>query len=89
MCWGSCLFLIEFTCNNNYHSSVEMAPLRIEDREVKHLRNKEIVTVKVVWGGPTEEHATWELESRMKESYPELFSTGNFRDENFLSGGEL
>ncbi|MCI36460.1 hypothetical protein A2U01_0057683, partial [Trifolium medium] len=32
--------------------------LQIEDREVKHLRNKEIVTVKVVWGEPTGVDAT-------------------------------
>jgi len=29
--------------------------------------------VKVVWVGPTSESATWESESRMKISYPELF----------------
>ncbi|GAU38281.1 hypothetical protein TSUD_119620 [Trifolium subterraneum] len=57
--------------------TVETAPLRIADREVKHLRNKDITTVKVIWGGPAGEHATWELESRMKESYPELFPSGN------------
>ncbi|PNX73284.1 retrotransposon-related protein, partial [Trifolium pratense] len=53
--------------------TVETVPLRIEDKQVKRLRNKEVVSVKVVWGGPAGEHATWELESKMKESYPELF----------------
>jgi hypothetical protein len=45
-----------------------------KDREVKRLRNKDITIVKVIWGGPVSEHATWELESRIKELYPELFS---------------
>ncbi|MCI74044.1 hypothetical protein A2U01_0095308, partial [Trifolium medium] len=52
--------------------TVETLPLRIEGRETKRLRNKEISSVKVVWGGPTGEYATWELESKMLESYPEL-----------------
>ncbi|GAU42762.1 hypothetical protein TSUD_239250 [Trifolium subterraneum] len=54
--------------------TIETIPLRIEGREVKKLRNKEIASVKVVWGGPAGENATWELESKMKSSYPELFS---------------
>ncbi|GAU51985.1 hypothetical protein TSUD_417850, partial [Trifolium subterraneum] len=53
--------------------TVETIPLRIEGREVKKLRNKEIESVKVVWGGPAGENATWELESKMKSSYPDLF----------------
>ncbi|MCI72258.1 cytochrome P450, partial [Trifolium medium] len=54
--------------------TVETLPLRIEGREVKRLRNKEISLVKVVWGGPAGEYTTWELESKIIESYPELFS---------------
>ncbi|CAJ2638227.1 unnamed protein product [Trifolium pratense] len=34
--------------------TIETVPLRIEGREVKRLRNKEIASVKVVWGGPAE-----------------------------------
>ncbi|MCI80450.1 cytochrome P450, partial [Trifolium medium] len=36
--------------------TVETIPLRIERREVKKLRNKEIASVKVVWGGPAGEN---------------------------------
>ncbi|MCI82994.1 hypothetical protein A2U01_0104268, partial [Trifolium medium] len=43
-------------------------------REMKKLRNKEISSVKVVWGGQAGEYATWELENKFRESYPELFS---------------
>ncbi|XP_050884197.1 uncharacterized protein LOC127087351 [Lathyrus oleraceus] len=38
--------------------TVENLPLRIEDREVKHLRGKEIAFVKVVWGGSTGDSVT-------------------------------
>ncbi|MCI83320.1 hypothetical protein A2U01_0104596, partial [Trifolium medium] len=41
---------------------------------MKKLRNKDISSVKVVWGGPVGEYATWELESKFRESYPEVFS---------------
>ena len=68
--------------------TVEALPLRIEDREVKNLRGKEISLVKVMWGGPAVGSMTWELECKMKESYPELFPSGNFEGENPLSGEE-
>ena len=54
--------------------TVETLPMRIEDREVKQLRGKKIALVKVVWGGPTGGNVTWELESQMRDSYPELFA---------------
>ncbi|XP_057418399.1 uncharacterized protein LOC130712589 [Lotus japonicus] len=53
--------------------TVETLPMRIEDREVKQLRGKEIALVRVAWEGPAGRNITWELESQMKESYPELF----------------
>jgi len=59
--------------------TVDTWSVKIEDREVKRLRGKEIVLVKVIWVGLTGESATWESESRMKDSYPELFPSGNFR----------
>ncbi|CAJ2638229.1 unnamed protein product [Trifolium pratense] len=65
--------------------TIETVPLRIEGREVKRLRNKEIASVKVVWGGPAGENATWELENKMRDSYPDLF-LGNFEGEILLRG---
>ena len=53
--------------------TVETLPTRIEDRKVKQLRGKDISLVKVVWGGAANGNITWELESRMQDSYPELF----------------
>jgi hypothetical protein len=58
--------------------TIETLPVRIEDREVKRLRGKEIPLVKVVWEGAAGESLTWELESKMRESYPELFEQGTF-----------
>ncbi|XP_058732966.1 uncharacterized protein LOC131604550 [Vicia villosa] len=53
--------------------NVETLPMQIENREVKQLRGKEIILVKVVWGGPDGRNVTWELESKMKDFYPDLF----------------
>ena len=47
---------------------------RRKDLEVKKLRGKEIPLVKVVWEGAAGESLTWELESKMLESYPGLFT---------------
>ena len=52
---------------------VETSPVRIKDQELKQLRGKETALVKVAWGGLAGGNITWELESQMRESYPELF----------------
>jgi len=54
--------------------TVETLLVRIEGREVKKLRGKEIPLVKVIWEGAAGESLTWELESKMLESYPEFFA---------------
>ncbi|KAG8500640.1 hypothetical protein CXB51_002642 [Gossypium anomalum] len=69
--------------------SYEEEPVRILAREVKELQNKKISLVKVLWIKHGVEEATWELEDSMKDRYPSLFTGKIFRDENFLSGGEL
>jgi len=51
---------------------------------VKRLRGKYIILVKVIWAGPTGESATWESESRMRVSYPELLSSSNLRGRKFF-----
>ena len=56
----------------------ETFPLRIEDRQTKHLRRKEILLVKAVWGGALGEEAIWELEIQMREAYPVLSEMGKF-----------
>jgi hypothetical protein len=47
--------------------TVETLPMRIEDREVKQLRGKEIALVNVIWGGPAGGNVTWELENHMRD----------------------
>ena len=53
--------------------SYEEKPLRVVDFKTKQLRNKEIPLVKVVWQHHSGEECTWELEEKMRASYPELF----------------
>ncbi|KAL1534042.1 hypothetical protein AAHA92_31446 [Salvia divinorum] len=53
--------------------SYKEKPEAILDRKVQELRNKAIVSVKVLWKHHGYEEATWELEDKMKEKYPELF----------------
>ena len=48
-------------------------PVKILDTKQKVLRTKTIPMVKVLWRNHALEEATWELESEMKEKYPELF----------------
>lgn len=69
--------------------TIEASPLRVEDHEVNHFRGKDIVLVKVLWGGPAGGIMMWELEGQMRESYSTLFSSGNFLGRNSISVGEL
>jgi hypothetical protein len=48
-------------------------PVAIVDKEVRPLRSKDIVSVKVLWKGPFGEEATWESEEVMRAKYPHLF----------------
>ncbi|KAM6554340.1 hypothetical protein CsatB_015102 [Cannabis sativa] len=48
-------------------------PVKILDQKDRILRNKTITLVKVLWRNSVVEEATWELESDMREQYPELF----------------
>ena len=67
---------------------IQVDELEVRDN-LKRLRGKEIVLVKVIWVGPTGESATWESESRMKDSYPGLFPSSNFRGRKFFLGGRV
>ena len=53
--------------------TVETMPVQTANHGMKTLRSKEIALVKVVWLGATGESMTWELKSKMRDSYPELF----------------
>ncbi|XP_073098870.1 uncharacterized protein [Elaeis guineensis] len=51
----------------------EEYPIQIIDRREQVLRHRTIPYVKVQWSNHSERKATWELESEMKERYPQLF----------------
>ena len=48
-------------------------PVQILDKKEKVLRTKTIVLVKVLLRKNKSEEATWELDSDMRERFPELF----------------
>ncbi|KAI3776026.1 hypothetical protein L1987_45786 [Smallanthus sonchifolius] len=48
-------------------------PMAILDRKEKRLRNKTIQLVKVQWKHRRGSEATWETETEMRDSYPQLF----------------
>ena len=54
--------------------SYEEEPVAILDREVRKLRSKEIVSIKVQWKDRPVEESTLESEVDMKERYPHLFT---------------
>ena len=61
--------------------------IQILDREVKLLRNKEIVLVKTrSYGTTTKEEANWEREKEMRILYQTYFK--NFGRLKFLKGGK-
>ena len=49
--------------------SYEEVPVQIIDRQVKGLRNKEVIFVKVLWKNHLVEGATWKAEADMKSLY--------------------
>ncbi|XP_038977774.1 uncharacterized protein LOC120108263 [Phoenix dactylifera] len=56
----------------NEDLTYEEVPLRIVDKE-QILRRHTIPYVKIQWTNHTERKATWKLEEKMRQSYPQLF----------------
>ena len=54
--------------------SYEEQPIAILEREVRKMRSKEIVSIKVQWKDWPFEESTWESEVDMKERYSHLFT---------------
>jgi hypothetical protein len=52
----------------------EARPVRILEEADRVMRRRTLKFVKVLWTNQTEREARWELESRMREKYPELFT---------------
>ena len=49
-------------------------PVQILEESERVLRNKTLKSAKVLWSHQSEREATWELESRMRDQYPDLFT---------------
>ena len=56
--------------------TMECHPVCILDFSDHIMRNRTIKYVKVLWTNQSEREATWELETQMREKYPELFEPG-------------
>ena len=56
--------------------TMECHLVRILDFSDRVMRNRTINYVKVLWTNQSEREATWELETQMREKYPELFESG-------------
>jgi hypothetical protein len=52
----------------------EARPGRMLEEADRVMRRRTLKFVKVLWTNQTEREARWELESRMREKYPELFT---------------
>ncbi|XP_057965290.1 uncharacterized protein LOC131155859 [Malania oleifera] len=52
----------------------EEVPVQILDQNVRKLHTKEIALVKVMWWNHVVEEASWELETKILQKYPQLFS---------------
>ncbi|XP_042038312.1 uncharacterized protein LOC121784215 [Salvia splendens] len=60
---------VSLTPDLNYEEKL----IAILDQKKQQLRNKSISAVKVLWNHHGQEEATWELEEKMREQYPEMF----------------
>ena len=59
-------------------------------REVKQLRNKQVLLLKVLWKHHGREKATWEPKATMRAQYLQLFeSSMNLEDEILLKEGRI
>ncbi|XP_013594372.1 PREDICTED: uncharacterized protein LOC106302402 [Brassica oleracea var. oleracea] len=48
-------------------------PIRLGERRIRKLKNREIAQVQVFWGRQNKIHVTWEDEERFKADHPEFF----------------
>ena len=64
-------------------------PVAILERKKKILRNKEIPLVKVQWEHRRGSEWTWEPEAEMRDHYPTLFISRDFKAKSSSSGGQL
>ncbi|XP_070010746.1 uncharacterized protein [Nicotiana sylvestris] len=61
-------------------------PVAILDQQIRKLRNKEIVSLKVLWISKKVEEMPWEEEEEMKPKYPHLFQAEDMTRGYKLTG---
>ena len=62
-------------------------PLAIMDHEIRQLRKRSILMVKVIWKNHEMKEVTWETEEKKRKNYPHLFpesSNLNFKELSAL-----
>jgi hypothetical protein len=58
--------------------TIDAHPVHVLEFSEHVMRNRTIKYVKIFWSNQTEREATCELESIMRNKYPNLFATGKF-----------
>ncbi|XP_052726211.1 uncharacterized protein LOC128194684 [Vigna angularis] len=68
--------------------TLEMQPVRIEESDTRYYKRKAVRMVKVLWDARTGD-STWEVESAMKDLYPNLFPEGEATLEDVIEEENL
>jgi hypothetical protein len=58
--------------------TIDAQPVRVLEFSERVMHNLTIKYVKILWSNQMEREATWELESTMRNMYPDLFEAGKF-----------
>ena len=66
--------LLPLSVELNEDLTFEEEPVAIVDYQVRQLRSKVILMVKVLWRSNNVDEHTWETEAEMRAAYPYLFS---------------
>jgi hypothetical protein len=53
--------------------TIDAQPVCVLESSERVMRNHTIKYIKILWSNQTEREATWELESTMRNKYPDLF----------------
>ena len=61
-------------------------PIRVLDRRVKMLRNREVPLLLIQWSKRSPEEVTWETEESIRTSYPEFFESLGLGAESVSEG---
>jgi hypothetical protein len=56
--------------------TIDVQPVCVFEFSERVMCNRTIKYVKILWSNQTEREATWELESTMRNKYPDLFEIG-------------